>query len=100
MTSTELCALGTPVQAAGDHQMQNQPEIAVHADRNSLSDSAQLTHDLTFHILQRRFCGAEEEWTGDADLLDGLTENSRFECIDVCGDVGQFGHGKLKCKSF
>ena len=50
----ELCPDAAPVQAAGDHQVQDEPEIAVESEGDALSDAAQLSHGATFGIAQRR----------------------------------------------
>src|SRR6266849_280492 len=43
--ASQLCRAGTPVQPAGDHQVQDQPEVAIHSNRDALPDTPQFPYD-------------------------------------------------------
>jgi hypothetical protein len=47
------------VQAAGDHQVQNEPEIAFQANRDALADAAEFTDDAAVGIGERRLGSAK-----------------------------------------
>jgi hypothetical protein len=66
------------VQPAGDHQMQNQPDIIFKADTNPFAHSAQLHYRLAFRTAKRRLYGAQQKRAYDSRALDRLTENSLF----------------------
>src|SRR5712671_168982 len=80
------------MQAAGNHQVQNEPEIAFYSDGDSLADSAQLGDGATFDVRDWRLRGSKQKKTGQAHALDWLREDARLECGDVGGDVGKFRH--------
>ena len=80
------------MQPAGNHQVQHQPEIAFHSDRDSLADSPQLSHHAAFHIRNRRLRGAQQKRTGQSNVLDPLADDSRFKRRDVGSDIWQFRH--------
>ena len=82
----------SPMQAAGDHQMQNEPKIAIEADGDAFADSAQLADAFAFGGANGWIDGTKEEWTRDADLFERLAEDAFFERFDVDDDVGELGH--------
>src|SRR5882757_7732160 len=80
------------MQAAGNHQVQNQPDVAFYSNGDSLADSAQLGHGSGLDVGNWRLRGSKQKKTGQAHALDWLRENARLECGDVGGDVGKFRH--------
>src|SRR6267143_6483966 len=80
------------MQAAGNHQVQNEPEIAFYSDGDSLADSAQLGDWATLDVGNWRLRGSKQKKTGQANALDWLREDARLECGDVGGDVREFRH--------
>src|SRR6267378_5564806 len=80
------------MQAAGNHQVQNEPEIAFYSDGDSLADSAQLDDWATLDVGNWRLRGSKQKKTGQAHTLDWLREDARLECGDVGGEVGKFRH--------
>jgi len=81
------------VQAAGDHQMQNEPEIAFQADGNALANAAEFADDAAVGIREWRKRGAKKKRGGDSNAHERLREDARFECGEVGDDVGKLGHG-------
>ena len=73
----------TPVQAAGNHQVQDQPKIILYADCNALAYTPQFADDVTFRVRNRRLRGAQEEGAGQAYAVEWLTDDARFERGDV-----------------
>src|SRR5882762_2177304 len=80
------------MQAAGNHQVQNEPEIAFYSDGDSLADSAQLDDWATLDVGNRGLRGSKQKKTGQAHTLDWLREDARLKCADVGGDVREFRH--------
>src|ERR1700692_2563183 len=87
LAAAQLCALRTPVQSARDHQVEHQPEIALNSDGNTFADAAQFTNSAAFDIGDRRFNGLKQEWAGKPYMLERLTDDTGFECVDVGDDV-------------
>ena len=80
------------MQPAGDHQVQNQPEIAFYPNRNALADAPQLTHDAAFNIRKRWLDGTKQKRARQSYVLDWLANNPRFKRANVSGDIWQFRH--------
>ena len=76
------------MQASGDHQVQDQPEVTFQADGDALAKPAQLPDDTAFGGADGRFDGAQKEWCREADTLQRLTENPFFQRFNVDRDVG------------
>jgi hypothetical protein len=81
-----------PAQAAGNHQVNDEPKIILNSDRDPLADAPDSSDDATFDAGERGGDGAKQKRTCDPDLLDRLSEDSRFDRPDVSGDVGEFRH--------
>src|ERR1700739_4565689 len=93
VTASQLCSQRPPVQPAGDHQVQRQPEIAVHSDRDALADASQLAHEATFHARHRRLRGSQEKRSCHPHSLDRLPDDAWLERANIRGDIRQFRHG-------
>ena len=82
-----------PVKPAGDHQVQDQPELVLKPDGNSLSHSPQLAHCLAPDGFQRRLECPEQERAVDSHPLQPLSDYAPDERLDVDHDVREFRHG-------
>lgn len=80
-----------PVEASGDHEVEDQPQIAFKADGDAFTDAAQAANLFFVCGGERRINGAEKEWARQADALESLAQDTRLQCFDVDGDVGEFG---------
>jgi len=72
--------------------MQNQPEICFQANRDSLAQAAKLHDFLAFDAGDRRYRGAQQEWSDDLNALERLAQDSLLKGFNVNGDVGELGH--------
>jgi len=54
LTASQFRARRLPVQPAGNHQVQHQPEIVFYSNDNALANSTQLADNAAFHTGQRR----------------------------------------------
>ena len=81
------------MEAAGDHQMQDQPDVVFKADGDALADAAEFADRLAFCGRDGRLRGAQKERRGDADVFEALVEDAALDGGDVGGDVGQLRHG-------
>jgi hypothetical protein len=80
------------VQPAGNHQVQHQPQVAFHTNRDSLTDSPQLAHDSSLHIGNWWLYGSKQEGARQPNAFDWLPNDPWFECTDISGYVWQFRH--------
>jgi hypothetical protein len=87
---------GAPVQAAGNHEMKDEPEVVFEADADAFSEAAQTQNLFADGAVERRGRGAQEKWADDANAFERLAENALLKRFDVDDDVGQFGHGSSK----
>ncbi len=72
--------------------MDDEPEIAFEADGNALADAAQFADGAALDGCDGRVDGAQDKDALQANALEGLAEDARFERGEVGGDVGQFRH--------
>jgi hypothetical protein len=72
--------------------MENEPEVVFEADTDAFAESAEVDDSLARGGGKRRSCGAQEKRADDADGVEGLAEDARFERFDVNDDVGKFRH--------
>ena len=87
---------GAPVQAAGNHQVQDEPKVILEADANALSEAAQTQDLFSDGAVERRGRCPQEKRAGDADAFKRLAANALLEGFNVNDDVGQFGHRSSK----
>jgi hypothetical protein len=92
LAASQLCSTRSPVQPARNHQVQHQPEIAFHSDRDSLADAPEFLHKPSFDISNRGLCGAKQKGAGQSYVLEPLPEDAPFKCADVSGNIGEFWH--------
>src|ERR1700722_2976756 len=83
----QLRSWWTPVQAAGNHQVKDQPEITVEADSNALADAAQFPHYAAFHAGNGRPGGSQQKGAGDAHVFERPADNARLKRADIGGDI-------------
>src|SRR5689334_20721773 len=83
----ELHLWRPPMQPAGDHQVDHEPEITFEADRDPLADAPQGADSPAVYGVDGRVRSPKYKGAGDPHALNGLPENSLFECADISGDV-------------
>src|SRR5712664_12586 len=66
LAACQLCSSGLPVQPAGNHQVQHQPEVAFDSNRDSLADSPQLAYDASLHNRNGRLCSSQQKRTSQS----------------------------------
>jgi hypothetical protein len=80
------------MQAAGDHQVEDEPEFVFEADADALAETAELENSLAGGVGEGRVCGAQKKWADDADTFKGLAEDAAFQSFDINDDVREFRH--------
>src|SRR5439155_26174836 len=84
---------------SGDHQVEDEEEIAFESDDDALAHSTHVAHAPAFGGFGRRLEGPQQVEPQDADLLDLLAHDSAREVLDVERDVRQLGHGEQRSGS-
>ena len=75
------------MQPSGNHQVQHQPEIAFHSNRDPLADAPQFSDEPSLHIRNRRLYGAQQKRARQSHMLDPLPDDAWFKRGDVRGDI-------------
>jgi len=88
----DLGATFLPVESAGDHQVEDQPEVIVEAYADAFAEAAEMANRFAFRASERRVRGAQQKWAGDAYSFEALPENALLERFEVNDDVGKLGH--------
>ena len=83
----ELDSRGLPVQPAGDHQMQDEPELVVEPDGDPLSQATDLADLLAEGGFQRRVEGSKQEGAAYSHVTERLTDDPPLERLNVDRDV-------------
>ena len=68
VAAAEFCSEGTPVETAGDHEVQDEPVAVVEFDGDAFADAAEGTDGVAFELFDGRLDGSEEEGAGQADV--------------------------------
>lgn len=88
----EFCIGCAPMQSARNHEVDDEPEIAVEAEGDAFAHIAQLAHGVAVDGGKWRVDGSEEKRRGDADLFERLAKHARLKRFKVGQDVGELGH--------
>src|SRR5579859_252547 len=81
-----------PVKAAGDHKVEDKPEIALEADADAFPQSAEAKDSLAESGGKRRTRSTQQKRADDAHAFERLSENAFFERFEVNDNVRQFRH--------
>ena len=100
ISSSQLCSRDPPVQTSRNHQMQNEPQVSFKTNCNALSDAPQFAHLAPFNTRKRRFHRAQQKWARQANMLNRLADNARFESGNISGDVWKFWHPRPGGREF
>ena len=88
----ELDSRRLPVESAGDHQMQDEPEIVIEPEDDSLPQSPRLADGLAVGLVQGRVERPQQERAADAHAVQALADDATVEGLDIDGDIRQLGH--------
>lgn len=87
-----LRARREPLQPAGDHQMNDDEEIAVERDDDALADALQPNHSVPDELVGSGLDRAEDERIRKSNLRQSLTDDSTLERLDIDEHVRKFRH--------
>ena len=85
------------MEAARDHKVDDQPEVAVNADGDAFADAAEGDDGFSFSDGEGWVDGAQDKDRGETNMLEGLAEDAGFEGREVCRNVREFGHLLTGC---
>lgn len=80
------------MESPGDHEVKDEPKIAVQSNRDALSDAPQLPHDTAFSSRNRRLGGSQQERVGYPDVFERPADDAVLQRADVRGDIRELGH--------
>jgi hypothetical protein len=92
VAASEFGAKRAPVEAAGNHEMEDEPEAIVELEDDSLADAMECADGVVFDLFDAWMDGAEEEWAGEAEVSEWLADDTWGEGGEIGGDVGEFRH--------
>ena len=98
ITAGKPDVLRAPMQAACDHQVENEPEVAIDPDGDALADAAQFAHSAALEVLERGLHGSKEKRAREANAFEELVEDTHLECGEVGGDIREFRHDVVDCR--
>ena len=82
------------MEAAGDHEMQDDPAILVEAEGDPLAQPAERPNPLTVESVQWRRDGAQKKRARQPHFVEPLAAHMTFQRLDVSDNVGKLGHLK------
>lgn len=80
------------MQTSSNHQVENDPEIPLQSYRDAFANPFQLNYRPPLSAADRRLDCSQKKGTAQADMLQGLVQDARFERADVRRDVRQLRH--------
>src|SRR5262249_57146859 len=83
---------GPPVQPPGDHQVQDEEEVAVELEHDPLPQPAEPGDEPAGRRRERRVDRAQEERVREPDDADPLAPDARAEMVPVDDDGGELRH--------
>src|SRR5262249_33016549 len=91
--SADLRAPRLPVEAARDHEVQDQEEVLLEREHDALADPFDARHSLAASLRDRRRDRPQEKRASEADLLEPLADDARTKRLEIGGDVRKLRHG-------
>jgi len=83
----------SPVQPARNHQVQDQEQISLEREDDSLADPSQREDPAAAGLPERRSDRAQQKRARQPHRLESLTDDARFERGEIAQDVRQLRHG-------
>ena len=87
-----LRAGGEPLEAAGDHQMDDEEELAFESEDDPFAEAPEGDDFLAGQLGGGRLDRAEDERIGEPELFQRMAEHARLQRLEIDGDVGKFRH--------
>ena len=85
-----------PAETPGDHQMQNEEQLALQLEDDPLTEPVQRDDGLALQRRQGWIDGTQEERGRQPDAVHAMPDDARSEGVQVEQDVGELGHyGRL-----
>ena len=81
-----------PAETSGDHQVQDEEQLAFQLEDDPLTEPMQRDDSLPLERRQRRIDGTQEERGGEPDPLHPMPDDTRSEGVQIQEDVGKLRH--------
>ncbi len=88
ISATKFGANPAPVESAGDHEVQDEPESVVELEDDALADAVKSANSVAFGLFDAWLEGAEEKWTCNADVGERLANDAWLKRREIGRDVG------------
>ena len=85
-------ARSAPVEAAGDHEMQDDPKIVVEAEDDPLTEPAERPNPLAVERVQWRRDGTQQKRALEPHVVEPLSAHMTLQRFDVGDNVRKLGH--------
>jgi hypothetical protein len=81
-----------PAESTGDHQMEDQEQLALRFHDNALAEPVEVDDGSPFHRRERRIDGAKKKRRGEPHAFDAVSDDTRAQRVEIQQDVGELGH--------
>ena len=81
-----------PLEAPGDHEMNDKEELVAEREDNSLAQAPQPDDLLPGQFGGGRVDRAQDEWVGEPDLFQRMAEHACLQRFEIDGHIGKFRH--------
>ena len=81
-----------PVEPAGDHEMEDEPAVALETEDDALAEPAERGDAAAGERVDGRGGGAEEKRIREPDFFECAAEDAAFKSLEVDRDVRELGH--------
>ena len=81
-----------PMEPAGDHQVEDHPEVGLQTDGDTLADAAKFDDAFAGAVCEGWIDGAEKKGTAEPHVLEDVSVDTVVEGFEVDDDVREFGH--------
>src|SRR5512139_637697 len=77
-----------PMQPTCNHQVNEEPQLALKADCNALANAAKFKYPLVLCCRYRRLCGTKKKGMSDSRMEQALIKNAPLQRFYVNDDIG------------
>src|SRR5262245_27737706 len=83
------------MKAAGDHEMENQPNVVIESDRDAFAESPNGSHTLADACIDGRLGSSQQKRILDFDRLETRAQNSGLERLDINRNIRKLRHAYI-----
>ena len=87
VAARQFCFWTLPMQATGDHQVKNQPEITLYSDCDAFANAPQFAHHSTLDTLERRLRSPKKKDARQPHSQEWLPDDAWLKRTDISRNV-------------